>query len=94
MEHIDKQSSSYDDAVARVAEIKKFYSKIIKYVVFILFFTVLSYWNNNEVSNWVLWVAFLWGIMLVFKAFKVFYFNPFFGKKWEERKIKKIMDQE
>jgi len=93
MENISKEDR-YIRAKDRVTQIKKFYVKVFKYTVFILFFSMWSYWNNNEVSNWILWVAFFWGIGLVFIAIKTFYFNSFFGDEWEERKIKEILNKD
>ncbi|SIS63705.1 2TM domain-containing protein [Zobellia uliginosa] len=35
---------------------------------------------------------FFWGIGVVFHGVKVFSYNPFFSKAWEERQIQKYMD--
>ncbi len=35
-----------------------------------------------------------WGIGLAFHAFSVFGTDYFFGKNWEENKIKKFMDED
>ena len=43
---------------------------------------------------WFLWAAFGWGIGIIFHAIKTFNLNPFFGKGWEERKIKEIMRED
>jgi len=43
---------------------------------------------------WFLWAAFGWGLGLAFKAIKVFGMNPFFGKDWEERKIREFMKED
>ena len=43
---------------------------------------------------WFLWAAFGWGIGILFHAIGTFNLNPFFGKGWEERKIKEYMDKD
>jgi hypothetical protein len=37
---------------------------------------------------------FAWGIGLFFHASKTFEFNPLLGKNWEERQIKKYMEED
>ncbi|SMG52814.1 2TM domain-containing protein [Arenibacter troitsensis] len=93
MENIDKENK-YFRAKERVGVIKKFYTSLMSYFVFIGFLAALNYWTNQWRYPWFLWAAFGWGIGLVFHAVKVFGLNPFFGKNWEERKIKEYMQEE
>ena len=93
MENIDKENK-YFRAKERVGTIKKFYTSLMSYFVFIGFLAALNYWTNQWRYPWFLWAAFGWGIGLVFHAVKVFGLNPFFGKNWEERKIKEYMQEE
>ena len=93
MENLDKQSK-YFRAKGRVLAIKKFYMSLMSYFVFIGFLAALNYWTNQWRYPWFLWAAFGWGIGLVFHAVKVFGLNPFFGKNWEERKIKEYMQED
>ena len=55
---------------------------------------ILNYWTNEWRNMWFLWAAFGWGIGIIFHAIKTFNLNPFFGKGWEERKIKEIMRED
>jgi hypothetical protein len=84
--------NKYYRAKERVEQIKKFYTSLTSYVVVISFLAALNYYNNEWRYAWFLWAAFGWGIGLVFHAIKVFSLNPFFGKDWEERKIKEFMN--
>ena len=44
---------------------------------------------------WFYWVAIFWGIGILFNAANIFLRKGnFLGKEWEEKKIKKILDQE
>jgi hypothetical protein len=67
---------------------------LMSYFVFIGFLAALNYWTDQWRYPWFLWAAFGWGIGLVFHAIKVFGLSPFFGKNWEERKIKEYMEED
>ncbi len=47
------------------------------------------FWDFGTFATW-----FFWGIGVVSHAVKVFSFNPFFSKEWEERQIKKFMEED
>lgn len=89
-----ERENKYLRAEQRVAEIKKFYTGIISYVIFISLLGALNYYINEWRYMWFLWAAFGWGIGLVFQAAKAFQWNPFMGKNWEERKLKEFMEEE
>ncbi len=86
--------SKYFKAKQRVAEIKKFYSSLMFYIIFILALGGLNYYVNELRNPWFLWAAFGWGIGILFQALKVFKLAPFIGKDWEERKMKQFMEEE
>tara|TARA_R100000935_G_scaffold8302_7_gene17425 strand:- start:57379 stop:57681 length:303 start_codon:yes stop_codon:yes gene_type:complete len=89
----DKQNK-YLRAKERVAEIKKFYTGLISYVVVISMLAAVNYYVNQWSYMWFLWAAFGWGIGLVFQAAKAYQWSPFMGKNWEERKLKEFMEEE
>ncbi|MCX2680234.1 2TM domain-containing protein [Galbibacter sp. EGI 63066] len=93
METTDKEKKYYE-AKERVEEIKKFYSNLTSYIVVIIFLAIINYWTNRMTYPWFLWAAGGWGLGLIFHGAKVFGWNPFFSKDWEERKIKEYMDKE
>ncbi|MBT0608415.1 2TM domain-containing protein [Aequorivita echinoideorum] len=88
------KDSKYFKAKQRVAEINKFYSSLMFYIIFIAALAALNYYTNEWRYPWFLWAAFGWGIGIVFKALKVFEWTPFFGRDWEERKLQKYMQEE
>ncbi len=105
---IDKQTR-YERAQKKVASIKGFYNHLAAYIIvntllFVLrgkFIFVLigsEAMGNPEFLNWLDWNFFgtpiLWGIGLAFHGLKVFSYNPFFGKEWEERQIDKILRED
>ncbi|GIJ93288.1 2TM domain-containing protein [Capnocytophaga stomatis] len=85
--------NAYKKAQERVMALKGFYNHLFSYIIINLFLVGLNLYQNPS-NLWCLWVVFAWGIGLVSHAFKVFAPNIFFGKKWEERKIKELMEKE
>ncbi|WP_281540527.1 2TM domain-containing protein [Maribacter aestuarii] len=88
------REDKYFRAKTRVEALKKFYGSLVSYAIFITLLGALNYWIDEWRYPWFLWAAFGWGIGLVFQAVKAFDFNPFFGKDWENRKIKELMEKE
>jgi hypothetical protein len=84
---------NYQKAKKQVEAIKGFYSHLAFYLVFngIIIFINLKYSPN---VLWFFWTSFSWGIGLLIHAIKVFKWFSFFGKDWEEKKMKQFMDEE
>ncbi|MEO1013530.1 MAG: 2TM domain-containing protein [Bacteroidota bacterium] len=93
MDNIENENK-YFRAKERVECIKKFYLSLVSYFFVVGLLAALNYYIDEWRYPWFLWVAFGWGIGLAFQAAKAFGFNPFFGKDWEERKIKEFMNQD
>ncbi|WP_299161490.1 2TM domain-containing protein [uncultured Eudoraea sp.] len=93
MENFNKETK-YLRAKERVEKLKKFYGNLLSYVLVIALLAGINYWTNEWRYMWFLWAAFGWGIGIVFQAIQIFNINPFFGRDWEERKIKEIMRDE
>ena len=89
-----KNESKYIRAKERVDQLKKFYGNLTSYVFVITGLAILNYYINEWRYMWFLWAAFGWGIGILFHAIATFNLNPFFGKDWEERKIKEYMDND
>ncbi|WP_036385653.1 2TM domain-containing protein [Muricauda sp. MAR_2010_75] len=93
MENLDKESK-YMRAKERVDELKKFYANLWSYILVISILALINYLTNGFSYMWFLWAAFGWGIGVFFHAVGTFNLNPFFGKGWEERKIKEFMKED
>ncbi|NNE02454.1 MAG: 2TM domain-containing protein [Eudoraea sp.] len=93
MEDFSKENK-YIRAKERVEKIKKFYGNLTSYVIVISGLAAINYWDNEWRYMWFLWAAFGWGIGIVFHAIGTFNLNPFFGRDWEERKIKELMNED
>lgn len=95
----DNYSKKLKRAKKRVEEIKGFYIHLFVYLavnIFILvgvFSSVSGNWSNFwDVGHF--FTPIFWGVGLAFHAAKVFAFNPFFGKDWEERQIQKYIEED
>lgn len=85
----NNQEDAYYKAKKRVEEIKGFYGNIISYCVVIPFLIFINYWTYWR-FQWFWFPMLGWGMGIIFHAFAVFGY----GKSWEERKIREIMQKE
>ena len=103
METKEMKNKKYLQAKKRVDELKGFYWHLAIYLIVNIFITinkVLRNYYNGETLSEAFWdfgtfaVWIFWGIGVVFHAFNVFGYPLILGKNWEERKIKKIMEED
>ena len=86
-------------AQKRVEEIKGFYSHLAVYILVnlvILAWSALTFREIGEpLFQWPMLITpAAWGVGLAFHYAKTFHINPFFGKDWEERQIRKYMKED
>ena len=86
-------SEKYEKAKKRVKELKGFYSHLARYVVVIPVLIFINLFFSPK-HIWFYWPMLGWGIGLLFHALGVFNVFPFFGKDWDDKKIKEIMEKE
>jgi len=89
----DGKSKNYQIAQKRVADIKKFYTDLIGYVVVNIILFIIDYLTSPG-EWWFYWVALIWGVLIIARAVRIFAFGNLDSKKWEEDKIKEILDKE
>ena len=91
-----QEEIKYQEAHKQVKKIKGFYTHLIVFILVNIFVIIKKTQNIDQGET--IWhafkLAFFWGIGLVFHGFKTFDFLPLFGKDWEERKVKEMMDKE
>ncbi len=85
----NNQENAYYKAKKRVEEIKGFYGNLLSYCLVIPFLAFINY-QTSWSFQWFWFPMLGWGMGIVFHAFGVFGY----GKSWEERKIREIMEQE
>ncbi len=99
----NNQEQKRAKAIKRVVELKKFYKHLAVYIIVNVFLVAIRMVNDFENTESLtatfsnirigsLW--FWWGIGLAIHTFKTFGYDIFFGKNWEEKKIKELMDNE
>ena len=90
------KEEAYLRAKKKLDKLKGFYWHLASYIVVNAFLIILIASNSNG-SIWhfgTFATAFFWGIGLLFHFLGVFGPDFIFGKNWEDRKIKEIMDKE
>ena len=85
------EQAKYLEAKKRVEEIKSFYFHLISYIVINAVLVVINLLTSPEYL-WFIWPIIGWGVGLLIHGFSVF--SNFWGKAWEERKIKEIMEKD
>lgn len=92
METYNTHTDRYQRAKNRVEKMKGFYTHLGIYILFCAFFIFLNFRSGN--FPWAIFPIAGWGIGILGHATETFGWNPFFGRKWEERKIKEVMEKE
>ncbi|MGB5203197.1 2TM domain-containing protein [Eudoraea sp.] len=82
----------YQKAKERVEAIKGFYGNLTAYCIVI----PLLIWLNLRSTSfpWAIFPALGWGFGLTIHGMEAFGYNPLWGKSWEEKKIKELMDDD
>jgi len=99
-----KEEERYLVVKKRVKKIKEFYNHLFWYILVNTFLSIVIISGkvyDQEESIWevltdfsVYSVWFFWGIGMFFHWMGVFGFGNFLSKKWEDKKIQELMEQE
>ena len=90
-----EKEEAYLRAQKKVKAIVGFYWHLASYVIVNLFLIILITSSGVRLFSFGTFsTAIFWGIGLAFHFMGVFGPSFFFGKNWEERKIKEIMDKD
>ncbi|MGV8815301.1 MAG: 2TM domain-containing protein, partial [Gelidibacter sp.] len=87
--HQYSEQDAYNRAQKRVEDLKAFFRSLVSYCIIIPFLIFINY-KTSWHYQWFWFPMLAWGMGLVIQAFSVFGY----GKDWEERKIKEILDKE
>ena len=82
----------YEKAKERVESVKGFYGNLLAYCIVIPFLALLNYKSTG--FPWVLFPMLGWGFGLVMHGMGAFGYNPIWGKRWEEKKMRNFMEDE
>ena len=93
-----EQQLEYEIAAKKVKKIAGFYRHLAIYCIINLYIVYLNVHNLDEGESYFqlknFATAFFWGIGLIANGLSVFGPDLFFGAKWEEQKIKQIMQKQ
>lgn len=93
MENNFQNDDSYYVAKKRVEEIKGFYGNLIAYILVNVGLLAINLLTSPEYL-WFFWPLLGWGIGVAVHGMVVYRWLPFFGKNWEDQKIKEFMGEE
>ena len=85
------EQTRYQEAKKQVEEIKGFYFHLVSYFLVNAVLIVVNLLTSPEYL-WFIWPIMGWGVGLIIHGVSVF--GGLWGKSWEERKIKEIMERE
>jgi 2TM domain len=83
----------YQLARARVQQLRLFYTHVGVYVCVNILLLLINLLTDPS-SLWFYWPLLGWGIGVAAHAFLVYGAGGIMGKKWEERKIRQVLEQE
>ncbi len=100
-DHIEEQQ--YLQARKKVEKVSKFFKHLSVYIAVNLFLSAIFIIGDIEdgdtfneaffnIYNYKIW--FYWGIGLLFQAISTFGLPVIFNRNWEERKLKKYLEEE
>jgi hypothetical protein len=85
------QETKLKQASEHLEKLKGFYSHFTIYLIFIPIFIAINYFGGSNFP-WAIFPIVGWGIGITGHAVETYNWSPFFGKNWEERKIREFMD--
>lgn len=93
----NSEEARYERAKKRVRAVSGFYKHLTVYIIVNICLLAIKYFNGegkgfDEFSTYS--TPFFWGIGLAFHAMGVFYNHVFFGRNWEDRKIRELMEKD
>lgn len=87
------EEDKYYLAKKKVENLKGFYGNLASYI-FVNIVLIVVNLSTSPDHLWFYWPLMWWGLGVLFHGLKVFDVLPTFGKKWEENKIKELMEKE
>lgn len=97
MEPFNENDIRYQLAKRQVDKLRGFYGHLFSYIIVNILFVYFNYINLEpgesyfQFKNFI--TAIFWGIGLLAHSLYVFSPNISYAKKWEERKIKELMNK-
>ncbi len=91
-QEIYMEDKRYQKAKERVQELKSFYGNLIAYCIVIPFLAILNYKTSD--FPWIIFPVLGWGWGVISQGMQAFGYHPLWGKRWQERKMKKYLEDD
>jgi hypothetical protein len=88
------EDKRFEKAREKVEALKSFYGNLGAYLLVIPFLAWLNWKTTGFAFPWVVFPAMGWGFGLLMHGMEAYGYNPLWGKRWEERKIRELMEKE
>lgn len=85
------QETKLKQAKEHVEKLKGFYAHLTVYLLFVPIFITINILGGSNFP-WAIFPIVGWGIGVSSHAAETYSWNLFFGKNWEERKLREFMD--
>lgn len=82
----------YEKAQEHVKALKGFYGNLLAYCIFIPCLAILNFKTSG--FPWIIFPLLGWGFGVMVHGMETFGYNPIWGKRWEERKMRRFMDDD
>jgi hypothetical protein len=94
---IPREQENYDRARRRVQKLKGFYAHFAVYIIInaallLTIFLAVDHENFWQIGHF--FTPIFWGVGLLLHGLNAYDYSPLLGRKWEERKIKELMDRD
>ena len=76
------------EALRHVRQLKRLYGNAMLFCIIIPLLAGIN-WLTHPGNWWVLWVALVWGCILLIRTIKTIGWIPFLGPQWERRQVEK-----
>ena len=86
------EDERYQRALHRVRELKEFYGHLTSYVLVNAGLFLVDVFTGD--GWWFYWPLLGWGIAVVAHGISAFGLVDLFGKDWEERKVRELMEKD
>ncbi len=86
------EDKRYEKAKERVEAIKGFYGNLTSYCIVIPILIFINYKTTD--FPWAIFPALGWGFGVTVHGLEAYGYNPLYGKKWEERKMREFMEDD
>lgn len=97
---IEKDAKTILEKIARekVQKVKNFYTHLFIYCIGVIIYVLKTYfgvpinfWPIRFINEFFMWC---WTLIIIIQGVRLFLGEQFLGSKWEEEKVKQIMEEE